>query len=138
MLMIVNLKEETTCFQIFKNLFPTFVPIHALIFTGFFTHRPIKVHYINLGQIVSSANFKIIGVMSRSYFHYPGPKLGVNIFVCNYRYLPAHQGQNNRLPNQMAVSFILRMHCNGSITQHRFRSGCSQINKFITVFDRIP
>ena len=74
------------------------------------------------------AHLKVIGVMRGGDLYHARAEIALNIFVCNDRNFSADQRQNQRFPDQMAVSFIFGMHRHGGIAQQCFRASRCKLN----------
>jgi hypothetical protein len=110
MLMGLHFFQQAQGLQISYHLAATFATLQARIFTGIFIHYGRITHYLDLGQVMAQAHFKIVGIMGRSNLHCTGTKLFIYIVIGKYRNSPIHQGEDHIPTDQMTIALILRMH----------------------------
>ena len=137
MLMFPYLHQIPPSFQISYNLFSRLKAIQTCIFSSVFIYFSIRSENIDNLQSCPFSHLKIIWIMSRSHLHHPSSKLSIYIFIGNDRDFSIHQWQKHLLPDQMLIPFILRMHRNSRISEHRFRSRGRKDQLFISSHDRI-
>ncbi len=138
MAVVFDLLQQTQFPEIFHDPLSCLISLHAGILACIFIHNSPVVHDPDLLQIMTQTHFKVIGIVSRCYLDHTCPELLVYIRICNHRDLPVHQGQYDSFPDQITVSLILRIDCNGGISEHRLGSGGGYCHKSATVFYRIP
>ncbi len=125
-----DLRKETEFFEVFDDLFPRFVAVHAHEFrrTGIH-HRCFEADDLNALKVVSNTTLKVVGIVSRRDLHGPGSLGGVGQNgVCNNRDFPAHDRQENHLSDQMLVALVIGVYRHCGIAEHGFRPRRSHHN----------
>ena len=91
----------------------------------------MRVHHIDLRQVVPQPCFEVVGIVCRSHLHRTGAEFRIRQFVGDNRDLSIHQRQPDFLPLKMLVALILFVHRDCGIAQHGLRTrGCYR-NKFV-------
>ncbi len=128
-----NLVKQTFSFQIGNHALTRFVTVQPLILLG---NKILGVDMRRVGenithrQVVTLAHFIVIKIVGRCDFHTTGSKLGIHICIGNHRDGPIAQWQNQLPANQIPVTFIIRMHRHGTITEQGFRTCCGHNHVF--------
>ena len=109
--------------QVFEHPFPRGKAAQPGVRPGVLIHVSVLVHDVDLRQVVAQARLEVIGIVRRCHFHRAGAELRIRQLVGDDRNLPLHQRQQNLLPVQMLVAFVLLVDRDRSIAQHRLRTG---------------
>ena len=84
----------------------------------------LDVEHVHERQIVAPAHLEIVEVVGRSDLDRASALLRIGIFVGNDRNAPSDQRQNDVLPDESRVAFIVRMHGDRCVAEHGFGSRC--------------
>ena len=109
--------------QVFEHTLARGIAAQSRVRAGVLVHVSVLVHDVDLRQVVPQASLKVVGIVRRRHLHRAGPELRVRQFVGDDRNLPIHQRQQNFLPVQMLVAFVLLVHRDRRIAQHRLGTG---------------
>ena len=137
MRMRFNTNQQPQFLQLCNDSFSCLITIHAFVFGTYTVHGSIIVHYVDFRQIVTTSNFKVVGVMSRCDLNRTCTKFFIYIAVGNDGNFLIHNGQDQSFTYQMSISFIIGMNSYCGITQHSLRTGGGDFNKFIAVLNGI-
>ena len=125
MSIIFNPYKESHLIQFLYNGLSCCITVHTAELAAVFIDGGIIIQNIDLRQIVTLSNLKVIRVMGRCDLNYTGTKLSVNISICNDRDLSVDNREHQLLSNDILISVIIGMDCYCSITKHGLRS-CSR------------
>ena len=75
--------------------------------------------------------FVVVRVVCRSYFNNACTEFSVNIRIADNGDFFVDQRKDNAFSYELVISFIFRMYCNCSISEHCFRSCCSKFQELI-------
>ena len=119
------LYEKSQCVKVCHHLLSCLVAIHACILASELIYGCIIVQYIYLLKIVTLSNLEVVRVMCRCDLYTSCSKLLVNIWICDNRDLSVCKWQLQHLSYYICVSLIVRIYCNGCISEKCLRScGC--------------
>ena len=135
---IFDFNQCPFCFQIGNNGFPCFVTIHAGILRIIVCNFCIVSHNIDDWQVMPQTNFKVVRVVGWGNLYNACSEVHFYIVIGNNRNFPMYQRQNQSLANQMLIPFIIRVDCNGRITQQGFWTGGCQFQIAAAILQRIP
>ena len=121
--------QQSQCIQVCYHGFSCLITIHACVFATQFVDGRIVVHDVDLRQIMSLADFKIVRVMCRCDLYASGSEFFIYIRICDHRDLTVGQRQLQHLADQILISFIFRIDCNGGISEQRLRTGGCDLHK---------
>ena len=88
-----HLNQKSQFLQVLYNGLSGFITIHTVILASCKAYGSIIVHYCQFRQLVSSSNFKVVRVMSRSDLNASGTEFFINIGICNHWNLSSSQGK---------------------------------------------
>ena len=132
-----HFNQKSLLLQFFYHNLTRFVTVHTCVFTAVFIDRTIIIHDVDLWQIVTLTNLKIVRVVCRCNLNRTCSKFFIYIVICYNRNLFVNQRQNYILSYQLFIALIIRMYCDRSITKHSLRTGSSDLKVIITSYDRI-
>jgi len=136
--MVLCLQEGVFRFQVPHDFFTALVTVQTPVARpGLFAHLSLLVDDDDLGQLVTPAHFKVVGVVGRGDLHRAAAEGGVDILVGNNRHLAANQGKEQGFSDQVFISLILRVHRHGDVTEHGFRPGGGHHHAAAAVFKRV-
>ena len=116
-----GLNQETLCFQISNDLFPSIKTIHALIFNRRqIIDFSIQGKNTDRNQMVPLSHLVIIKVVCRGDFDTPCAEFQIDISVCNDGDCPLTQRQPDMTSDQVLITRIVRMYGNCDIAKHGF------------------
>ena len=78
---------------------------------------------VDLFKVVAPAEFEVVEVVGRRDLDRAAAELLVDIFVGDDRDLAVHQRQQHLFADQVGVAFVLGMHGDGGIAEHRLGTG---------------
>ena len=84
------------------------------------------------------ADLEVVGVVRGGHLQNPGAEIQRHVAVADHRDLPVHQREDDPLPYAVAVPFILRVHREGGVPQHRLGPGGGHDQEFPAPIDRVP
>ncbi|MDT4818223.1 hypothetical protein FQZ97_513140 [compost metagenome] len=90
---------------------------------GLGQHGGVLVEDVDQRQVVALADFIVVEVVGRGDLHAAGAELGVAVLVGDDRDAAAHQGQLDEGADQALVALVFRVHGNGAVAEHGFRTG---------------
>ena len=117
-----NFYQKSQCIQVCYHGFSCLITIHACIFAAQFVNRRIVIHDIDLRQIMSLANLKVVRVVCRCDLYASGSKFFIYVRIRDHRDLTISQRQLQHLADQILVSFIFRVYGNGRISKQCLRT----------------
>ncbi len=82
--------QKSLLLQIRKHTFAGFIAIESRVRARVLVHVRVLVHHVNLGQFVTLARLKIVGIVRRGHLHRSGAELRLRQFVDNDRNLAIH------------------------------------------------
>ena len=113
-----NFYQVSLLFQVSYHGFSCFVAVHSGIFsTILLIDRCIIVHDVDLRQVVTFSDFKVVRVMCRCDLNRTCSEFFVYIVVGNDRNLSVCQRQFTHFSYDVFVSFIIRVNCDCSISK---------------------
>ena len=131
--------EIPLCLKVADECLTAGISVHTLIFTRVGIHRSIVIHYLNLLKVVTLSYEEVVGVVRGSDLNTARTEADLNVIVGDNGNFPANDGKYQGFSDKMLCIFILRVHCNGSITEHGFRTCSCDFNvtrvAFYGVFD---
>ena len=118
--------------QVFYHCFSCLISVHTCILAAILLiDGSIIIHNIDFRQIVTLSNLKVIRVMCRSNLNCTCSEFFVYIIICHNWNLSVSQRKQTLLAYDIFISLIIRMYCNGSISQHGFRTGSCDLQIII-------
>ena len=117
--------------QIGKYAFASFPSIQTAVRTTCRSDLRIFTNDADLRQIMPLAHFKIGRIVCRSNFHNTCSERRIDHIVLNEWNFPIHQRQDHSLAFVFCVSFVVRIHGNRRVAQHRFGSCCRNLNECV-------
>ena len=82
----------------------------------------LDVEHIHQCQIVAPAHLEVVEVVGGSDLDRAGALLRIGIFIGDDRDAPSDQRQNDVLPDEIRVAFVVRMHGHRGVAEHGLRS----------------
>ena len=134
---ILNAHQEPHRVKFCNNLFARLIAIQTLKFSAICVDRRIIIHDIDLRQMMTFTDFKIVRVMSGRNLYHTRPKIFLHIGISNNRDLTVNKRNLHHLSHQMRIAFILRVNRDRRIAKHGFRAGCRKFKKFFRPNHRI-
>lgn len=95
---------------------------------------PLDIENVDLRQVVALADFEVVEVVRRCDLDCARSLLRIGVFVRYDWNLAPDQRQDDVLADQMAITFVVRMHCDRSISEHGFRPRCCHDDESRCVF----
>ena len=114
--------------EIIDQIFAAFKTILSCIPAAKFVNMAFIVKYPHNRQMTPLAHLKVIWIMSRCDLYRAGAEFHFAVTISHNGDLTAHNGDNNGFSNDILIPFIFRVHGNGRISQHGFRTGGSHRN----------
>src|SRR5690606_23188570 len=90
---------------------------------GLGQHGGVLVEDVDQRQVVALAHFIVVEVVGWGDLHAASTKLAVDIVVGDDGDQAVDQRQQHMAADQVAVAFVFRVHGDGGVAQHGFRSG---------------
>ncbi len=90
---------------------------------GLGEHRGVAVEDIDQRQVMTLADLVVVEVMRRGDLHAAGTELEVDVVVGDDRDQAVDQRQHDVTADQALVALVLRVHGDGGVTEHGFRTG---------------
>ena len=122
---VFNFYKRANFFQLFQQVFTTFVTFLTSVLTSFFSHQAVHANNNDAGKFMTDTHFIVVGVVCRSNFYSAGTKFQIYIAICNNGNDAFSNGQAQMLANQMTITGVFRINCYCSIAQHGFRTSGS-------------
>ena len=115
-------RHQTELLQARHHRPATDVTVHpAEVRTGPLVHRPVVVHHVQHGEVVTLSAGVVVGVVRRRHLDRAGAELRVHEGVGDQRDLAVADRQQHRLPDAVAVARIVGMHRHRGIAEHGLR-----------------
>ncbi len=77
---------------------------------------------VDLRQPVPQSDLVVVEIVRRGDLDATGPECGVDVGVGDDGNQPLRQRQPDILANQVAIAFVVRIHSDGSVAEHRLRA----------------
>ena len=122
---LFDLDEIACLFQVGNPCLTAFVTVHTFVLAGQLIHGGIFVDAAWAVQSVSLSDHEVVFIVGRSDLNSTGSFFRIRIRVSDDRDLASYQRQDHGLADHVGISFVFRVNGNGHITEHGFRSGCS-------------
>ena len=126
---VLYFNEKPHLIQFLYDCFPCLVAIHTTELSTVFIDGRIIIQDIDLRQIMTLSDLKVVRVMGRRDLNHTGTEFHIYISVCHHRNFPVYNGKHQLLSDNILISVIIRIYRNSSITQHGFRSGRCKLYK---------
>ena len=138
MLVWYNLHKKSECIKISNHCLSCLVTIHACILAAKLVDRSIIIHNIDLFEIMTLSNLEIVRIVCRCDLYTAGSKIFIYILISNHRNLTVREWQLQHLTNDILVSLVLWIYCNGCITEQCLRTcGCDLYESSFLANNRI-
>ena len=112
--------------------------VHPLIISRIFIELGVRMHDVDELKVVALAHVKVVGVMRRGDLDGAGPEFRIDELVADDCDLPVYQRKDERLADQILVTFILFIDGNGGIAEHGLRTCCCHGERSVgIIFKRI-
>ena len=105
--------------QLFGQLLRTFRQAAQIILVAHEVHAAFLIKHVDPRQAMPLADLEVVEVVRRRDLDRARSLLGIGVVVADDRDAAADQRQNHMLADQMADPFVLRMHGNGGVAEHR-------------------
>ena len=130
--------QKSKFFQICNHCLTCFIAIHTCVFTAKFVDCCIIIHDVDLFQIVTASNLKVVRVMGRCDLYTSCSEFFVYIFIGDHRNLSVCERKLQHLADEILVALIFRIYGNSSITQQGFRTcSCNLYETSLFPCDRV-
>ncbi len=123
--------------QIRQHLLPGGIAIQALIGAAVGVDHTRLVKDIDEFEVMATADFKVVEVVSRSDLYRAATEFLVNVIIGDDRDFTTDQRQHNALADQISIAFVFGMHGHGGIAEHSFGSGGGHHQQAVATFDRV-
>ena len=125
MLMWYNLHEKPESLQVINHCLSCLVTVHACVLATKLVDCGIIVHNIDLFEIMTLSNLKIVRIVCRCDLYTAGSEIFIYIRIRDHRDLTIGQRQLQHLAYNILVALIFRIDCHGCIAKQRLRTcGC--------------
>ena len=85
-------------------------------------HAAVLADHADLGQAVAAADLEVVRVVAGRDLQRAGAELGLDVVVGDDRQLAPDERQDRRLPDQVLVALVVRVHRDGGVGEHRLRA----------------
>ena len=148
--MILHRDQQARSFQIGKHSFPRLIAFQTVIRRTRQLDARLLVHDVQLRQVMSLPDRKVIWIVRRRHLHCTGSKLRIRPFIGDDRDLTVWlssrgaQRQNEHLADHAGIARIRRVHRNRHIAEHRLRpcrcdgDGTGAVRKRVAHFVELP
>ena len=109
--------------------------LKAGIRPGIGVHLIVFVDDFDLRKVVAKSRLEVVGVVRWRDFHGARTKLGLCKVVGDDRDFTIHQREQNFFAVKMRIALVLRIHGNGSIAEHGFRTRGGDCDEFVAAND---
>ena len=130
--------QKSKFFQICYHCLTCFVTVHTSVFSTKLVDGRIVIHNVDLFQIVTASNLKVVRVMGRCDLYTSCSEFFVYIFIGDHRNLSVCERKLQHLADEILVALIFRIYGNSSITQQGFRTcSCNLYETSLFPYDRV-
>ena len=124
-----DLDKETKLLKIPNDLLTGVIAVHSRVLSAEIVHGSVIVQNIDLLQLVTLSDLKVVRVMCRRNLYAACSEFHVDIFIGDYRNLTVCERQDQHLADDVLISFIIRIHGDSCIAEHGLRSCGGDLNK---------
>ena len=133
-----DVDQETRLFQILHNVLACFKAVQSLIgLGGLVIDTGIQIENIDLRQLVTHTDSKVIGIVCRRDLDHARPKVLVHVGIGNHGDQSLAQRQMHPLTDQVLVPCVFGVDHDRHVAQHGLRTGGRHHQAFIGVLDGI-
>ena len=133
----LDFDEETLLLQLLDNSLAAFERRHAAVFAGILVHVRVVGHDVDHFQIMTQTDLEVVGVVCGRHLHDAGTEIHLDVAVRNDRDLAADKRQDDGLADNILVPFVVGMHRNAGIAEHRLGTRSRQLHISAAVRERI-
>ena len=126
---VLDADEQTHLIEFFYDLRSCLVAVHTAELRAVLIDRRVVVHDVDLRQVVTLSDFKVVGVVCRGDLDDARTEFPVNIFICHDRDPAVHEGKPDVTADQVVVALILGMDCHCSIAEHSLGTRCGELEE---------
>ena len=120
-------------FQLCNNSNASIEAIHAIEFSARSRHNPVLVHNDNERNIVANCHFKVVWIVSCSYFDRTCSEIRIYKFIGNDRDHAVNKRQKYFSANHMLIARIIWVHGNCAIAHHCLGASCCDNDTLVTI-----
>ena len=136
-LVVIDLNEQAKTLNLVHDLLSCVVLVNALVFAAEAVDIAAVIKHADYGQDVALGHLKVVRVVRGRDLDRTRAELHVHIFVRHNGYRPVHDGQYHIFAHQMRIAFVLGIHGDSGIAEHRFRPCGRHGDAFTAVLRRI-
>ena len=137
MLEVFNLAEVSAGFEVFNDGFARFVSVHSGVLRVVVRDFRVGSKAYFHGEVLSSADFKVVRVVSGSDFNAACTLVKLSVLVAYYRNASSNERKSYVFADEVLISFVVRVYRNRSISEQCFRTCGSNLNESAAAYERI-
>ena len=111
-------------FEVGNYLFSCLIAVKSGVFAAFFGYFALAVDNEYRIKIMTSADFKVVGVVCGSYLNRACAEALFNVFVRYYGYFSAYKRENKLFADFVFIAFVIWIYRNGSVAEKCFWTCC--------------
>ena len=110
---VLDVVEVAARLEVLDDRLAALPAVHAaVLLAGELVHVGVVGHDVYLGESMALADEEVVRVVRGSYLHDAGAELAVDVVVADDGYLAPGERQDDRLPDEVHVALVLRVHGN--------------------------
>lgn len=123
MVIILDLDESALSLKILDDSFSRLVSVHAGVFRIVVDYLCVIGQDIDNGQVMAQTDLEVVRVMRGCYLNDTGTEVYLDIIIGDNGYLAVDYGQDERLADDILISFIIGVDGNSGIAEQGLGSG---------------
>ena len=137
MVIILDLDESALSLKVLDDSLSRLVSVHAGVFRIVVDYLCVIGQDIDNGQVMAQTDLKVVRVMRGGYLNDTGTEVYLDIIIGDNGYLAVDYGQDERLADDILISFIIGVDGNSGIAEQGLGSGRCKLRIAASVLERI-
>ena len=121
--------KEPKLFKISDDLPSGFIAVHPRVLSAEPVHRSVVIQDIDLREIMTFSDLKVIRVMRRCDLHAARSEFHVDVLIRDHRDLSAREREQEHLADDICIALIIGVDRDCGIPKHCLRTRCRNLDK---------
>lgn len=137
MVIILDLDKSALSLKILDDSFSRLVSVHAGVLRIVIDYLCVIGQDIDNGQVMAQTDLEVVRIMRGSYLNDTGTEVYLDIIIGDNGYLAVDYGQDERLADDILISFIIGVDGDCGIAEQCLGSGRCKLKIAASVLERI-
>ena len=135
--MLLRADECADFLELLHELLAAFIAVKPSVFARALAHRAVRIDDDHLFKIVAQPHLKVVRIVRRRHLDRARAKCRIDVRIRKEGNATLHHGQDQRLAHEMLVTFIIGVHRDTRIAEHRLGTRRRNLNVVVRPLDLV-